>query len=347
MLKVFLKTLLLIVGLSIASSLFYEQQARSSATQQPSPQQTAIARGLTGEVDVIRIDANLVTVPAMVMDRNGRYVTDLRKEEFQIFENGISQEVAFLQTVEQPFTIFLLIDVSPSMLPHQLELARAVDAFVAQLRPKDRVIAASFFQWVHELVAMTKVSEWRNGLRLKVRDDAGGDCPGTYLYDAVHEALKRTKTVPGRKAMVLFTDGVGMEHAHTAKENLRAAEEQDALIYTVQFGTHDIQAPRNVSKERYLEWIDRVDGYMLSLAQKSGGRAYKMENGMESVDRTAQMVGEELRRQYTLGYYPKAALKVGERRQIKVNVTRPDLATRSRESYVVARDRLPGSISPE
>lgn len=309
------------------------------ARPEPSPSTLAAVGQQVGEGDVLRINANLVTVPAIVMDRNGRYVANLHKDDFEIFEDGTRQTVAFLQRVDQPFTVFVLIDISPSMLPFKEDLTRAVDAFVRELRPHDRVTSFTFFQWLSKLTSLTSVSELRNPLKFNLRNDSAGDCPGTYLYDAVDDVLKRAKKVTGRKAIVLFTDGVGTEYLHTLKENLRNAEEQDALIYTIQFGIHDTETPRYSTGERYRKWIENVDGYMFQLAQKSGGRAYKMENIADSVERTCEMIGDELRAQYTLGYYPLVPLAAGQRRTIKVKVNRNDLVVRARDSYVTGKDR--------
>jgi Ca-activated chloride channel family protein len=93
---------------------------------------------------VVRIDANLVTIQAQVMDRNGRFVTDLQKQDFQIFEDGVEQEVSFFSPVEEPFTILFLMDVSGGMYPHLAELARAGNEFLGQLRPDDNLIVVSF-----------------------------------------------------------------------------------------------------------------------------------------------------------------------------------------------------------
>jgi hypothetical protein len=75
--------------------------------------------------EIIRIDTNLVTVPITVLDREGRYVTNLKKEDFQIFEDGVEQEVAVFEPIEQPFTVLLLLDISGSMTYHMAELTKA------------------------------------------------------------------------------------------------------------------------------------------------------------------------------------------------------------------------------
>lgn len=297
--------------------------------QNPAP--SNLANQTNEQDEVVRVDTNLVTIPASAMDRQGRYVTDLRKEDFQIFEDGVEQEVAFFAPVEKPFTILFLLDTSSSMTLHKEDMGRAANAFVSQLRPDDHLIAATFYQWVDTLIQDAKVSEVRKGVNLKIRQ--GDDC-STLIYDAVDNALKRMKKIHGRKAIVLFSDGIGAESIATAKGNLHDAEEMDVLIYTIQFGSFPAVPPRFVSSKAYFKRIEEINGYMRDLAQKTGGRHYQVEN-ISNLEETFGMVANELRRQYSLGYYPKNHPEVGQRRQIKVKMRLPNLVVRARDSYIV------------
>ena len=182
--------------------------------------------------EVVRIDANLVTIPAQVMDRHGRFITDLKKEEFQIFEDGVEQDVSFFSAVEEPFTILFLMDVSGGMYPHLAELARAGNAFLGQLRPDDNLIVVSFCD---QMNTRADLAPFRDLGAKKIKLRVCGGRRGTLVYDAVHNALKRMKKIPGRKAIVLFSDGVSSKGDATAKSTLREAEEQEALVYSVQF----------------------------------------------------------------------------------------------------------------
>jgi len=254
----------------------------------------------------------------------------LHKEDFKIFEDGVEQEVAVFAPVEQPFTILFLLDTSGSMIPHQEDLLRAANTFVDQLRPDDQLIAASFSDWVKVIFPATKISELRKGNKIKLQRKGK---ESTLLYNAVDDALNRMKKIRGRKAIVLFSDGRGDGFAVSAKDNLHAAEEQDALIYTVQFGTQSAEPPRYVSRKHYLQRIEEINGYMSDLARKTGGRHYQVEN-LSDLGKTFSLVADELRRQYSLGYYPKTKLQAGQRRQIKVKVRVPNLTVLARDSYL-------------
>jgi len=312
-------------------------EGKSSPYPRPSPPPTTISEQEAGEGDVIRVEANLVTVPASIMDRDGRYITNLRKEDFQIFEDGVEQELAVFAPAEEPFTVLFLMDVSSSMSPHKENLERAVNGFISQLRPDDQLIATAFFQMVDLIVPATRVSELRGGIKPKIKQEA--DCP-TYLYDAVDNALNRMKKIRGRKAIVLFSDGGGgVGFSATAKGTLRKAEEQDALIYTVQFGTQLAEPDPfyKMNKKYYFEEIQKINNYMKDLAQKTGGRYYRVAD-ISNFAISFRPVADELRRQYRLGYYPKGKLEAGQRRQIKVSVRQPNLVVRARDSFTVDKD---------
>jgi len=303
---------------------------------QSSPSPTPVIQQRRDENDVIRVDTNLISIPATVMDRDGRYITDLRKEDFQIFEDGVEQQVVLFEPVEQPFTILFLLDVSGSMGYRMDELAHAANAFISQLRPDDWLTAISFadFPWV--LFHSTRISDLGKGIKIQQRRDQ----TTTMVYDAVDDALNRTRKIKGRKAIVLFSDGAGGGIFASAKGNLHKAEEQDALIYTVQFAL-PTEPPRHVDRKYYVGRIGQINAYMKDLAQKTGGRHYKIEQ-ISDLETTFGLVADELRRQYSLGYYPKKRLEAGQQRQIKVKVRLPNLVVRARDSYTVDKDHLKG-----
>lgn len=184
--------------------------------------------------EVIRVNTNLVTIPTTVLDRNGHYVTDLRKEDFQVFEDGAEQEIAYFEPTIQPFTAFLLLDNSGSMRGQMANLARAANAFVDQLRPDDQLIVATFSDGgrMKVILEAAKKKDFRQKILLRARTN---DLTTT-TFNAVKQAIKYMKNFQGRRAIILFGDGELNGQGVTAKSNLRDAEEQEALIYTIRFG---------------------------------------------------------------------------------------------------------------
>ncbi len=288
--------------------------------------------------EIIRVNTSLVTIPAIVLDRDGQYMPKLKKENFQIFENGVEQRVEFFEPTDAPFTILFLIDASSSMSPHKENLSAALNALFTRLRPNDQIMAESFFQWTKNLLDPTKIANLNEGIKFKMSSE--GDCPDTYLYNAVDNALNRMRKTGGRKAIIVLTDGNGGGFGISAKDTLRKAEEQEAIIYTFKFENtvSDADLPMYVNKKQYHKVIEERRSYLHNLAQISGGRGYLTEN-IKDVEETFGSLIKELGRQYRIGYYPKQSGKEGETRQVKVKVNIPDAAVRARSNYVVKNSK--------
>ena len=207
-------------------------QPRSERTQ---PSNAEIAEEVD-EDEVVRVNASLVTVPVSVLDRDGRFIGGLRKEDFRILEDGVEQQVAYFAPVEQPFTVALVIDTSGSTRFKLEDIQEAALAFVDQLRPADRVTIVSFDD---EVRVLSEVTNDRRALRDAIRRTRPGN--GTRLYDAVDLVIKRQLSrEQGRKAIVLFTDGVDTSSKQaSAQSTLSEAEELDAMIYPIQYDTSD------------------------------------------------------------------------------------------------------------
>ena len=319
---------------------------------------------------IIKVQTNLVTMPVSVLDRDGRFISGLQQNDFKVFENGVEQKVDYFQSVEQPFTVVLMIDVSPSTQFKIDEIQNAAIAFVNQLRSSDRVMVVSFDEHVHVL---SPVTGNRNVLRNAIMDAEFGD--GTSLYEAVDNVIyDQLHQIQGRKAVVLFTDGVDTTSRHAGYDDtLKATEEVDALFYPIRYDTSgDMNSggwggggyPRggggrrggrvtmgdilggifgggNVYGGRGGGGGSRADyekgrRYLEGLAQNSGGREFEAQS-MYNVDAAFSGIAEELRRQYSLGYYPEVVGKVGDRKQIKVRVLRPGVVVRAKTSYIVGQ----------
>ena len=314
------------------------------------------------EGDVLRIDTNLVTVPVSVLDRQGRFISDLRREQFSVFENGVEQKLAYFESTEKPFTVALLLDTPGSTFFHLWEIKEAAINFAKQLRPQDRVLIVTFDRLV---MLLTEATNDRHVVTEVIERNAITGF-STRLYDAIDLVIKaRLNKIPGRKAIVLFTDGVDTaSYQATYKSTLYEVEELDALIYPVQYDTTDfvaaqtrtnttivtttVRSPyfpsRSSSQEIYgtppasgpgtsPDDYKLADQFLHQLAGKSGGRIYAANDRTQLSDAFSK-IAEELRHQYSLGYYPSTTLQSGERREIKVRVDRADVAVRARDSYV-------------
>jgi Ca-activated chloride channel homolog len=308
--------------------------------------------------DVIRVNTTLVTLPVSVMDRDGRYVPNLQKEEFRIWEDGVEQEVAFFQSVDKPFSVVLMLDTSPSTQFRLEDIQDAAIAFVNQLRPDDKVMVVSFND---DIKILSEFTTDRTKLQRAINRARTDD--GTRLYDAVDMVInQQLSRVSGRKAIVLFTDGVDTTSRRADYQtNVVDAQELDALIYPVQYDTSQDMNATNIPVGRPIDiWGQILGGifgggggmhrggggrgtgrndyefaeqYLRELANSTGGREYRADS-LQNMSSAFANVAEELRRQYSIGYYPKRPAQAGQRRQIKVRARQPNLAVRARDSYI-------------
>jgi len=292
------------------------------------------------EDEVLRVNTSLVSVPVSVMDRGGKYVTGLQAEDFSLFEDGVEKQVAYFAPVEKPFTVALMLDVSDSVRFRLTDIQEAAISFVEQLRTDDRVIVVAFDKLVTPL---SEATSDREVLRHAIRRAATGG--GTALYNAFDVTLKQILgRIQGRKAVVLFTDGVDTSSGGaTFASNLRDAEESDVIVYTVQYQIGSAQSSAKLSLPASVSStgvgvagrvnMQRANQYLAQLAQKTGGRHYLAESPKD-LPRVFAQVAEELRRQYSLGFYAQSSANGAERRQLKVRVAHPNLVVRGRQSYI-------------
>ena len=328
--------------------------------------------------DVIKVETTLVTLPVSVMDRDGKYIPNLRKEDFRLWEDGTEQTVAFFAAVDKPFSVVLMLDTSGSTRFRIEEIQDAAITFVNQLRQDDRVMVVSFDDDIRVLADFTND---RGRLRDAIRRTRTGQ--GTKLYDAVDLTINQyLSRVSGRKAVVLFTDGLDTTSRYATYEtNIRDAEELDALIYPVQYDTYHnansgggVSWPNTGGSGSPIEDAIRIFGsilggnnrsggggggrrggggggsrrggggtsgyeydtatrYLRDLAERTGARNYEADS-TQNLSSAFAGIADELRRQYSIGYYPKNPGQAGQRRQIKVRVNQPNLAVRTRETYV-------------
>lgn len=305
--------------------------------------------------DIVRIETDLVTVPVRVSTRKGRPVTDITRSEFQIFENGVDQEIAYFSSTDEPFTVALLLDMSYSSVFKLAEIKAAATAFIGQLKVNDRVMVVAFDQKVRILCEPT---DNRKALRYAVEAARIGS--GTSVYSAVGTVLNdKFNKITGRKAIVLLSDGVDTTSVTaTIKGILSDVDETDTLIYPIQYDTFDdvrksrrnnaqilyddndkpyvVEAPpgKGEREEDYAEARE----FLSEIARRSGGRVQRVSSTTNLAAALAQ-IAEELRKTYSLGYYPDIERTPEGRYLIKVRVYRPDLDIRARDNYTSARRR--------
>ena len=307
----------------------------------------------------IIVDTNLVTTPVTVLDRNGRFIPGLKQKDFKIFENGVAQKVTHFQSETTPFTVILMIDISPSTRYSIDDIRYAAVTFVNQLRPEDKVMVVNFDRQVR---VMTEPTSDKKALFTAIYKSQFGS--GTSLYEAVDAAINMDFVqTPGRKAVVVFTDGVDTTSRQATYESTVAAvEEVDALVYPIRYNT---QARPDQSQLAMIQQMNAPPGvlaqlgrgqtdveyalgkeYLTTIATNSGGRIFEAEV-MGDLDKAFKGVADELRQQYAVGYYPDDTGKPGDRKKIKIEVIgKPQSIVRSKTTYIIKGEPQPASAQP-
>ena len=290
--------------------------------------------------EVIRVKTSLVNSPVLVIGRDGKFVPNLRREDFQVFENGVKQEIAYFAPVDNPFTVALLIDTSRSTIFNLQDIQHAALAFVEKMRPGDRAVVVSFSDDFNVLTEATSDPETLRHAIGSIRP--GG---GSRVYDAIDSLIEEINQIEGRTALILFSDGVDNDSQKaTLESTLRKAERSDTLIYPVQFSTYDRMKSRAPAQSKLPaegtgfseQDYRRAGAYLRRLADTTSTGVYPAAE-ISDLDHAISSIVDELHNEYSIGYYPSDRGRAGEQRRVEVRVNRPQLVVRARTGYVVDR----------
>ena len=254
----------------------------------------------------LKVDVKLVNVFVTVTDEHGRPVGSLKKENFDLKEDGRGQKIAVFQKESAlPLSIVLAIDTSLSTRRDlQLELQSARRFAGAILRPVDGLSVYEFSEVVSEIVPFTS--------DLK-RIDHGIDHPrlgaATALYDALYLGAQALESRQGRKVMVVITDGGDTVSKTDYKQALRGAQEAEAIVYSIIVVPVESSAGRDTGGEHAL----------IQLSSDTGGK-YFYAASLPQLDEAFRQISDELRTQYLLAYYPSEKFADSEFRRIQVSV---------------------------
>ncbi len=207
-----------------------------SEPQSPSRQQPQQKPEEPDDSGTIKIDTSLVSIPVTALNQEGRYMPFLHKEDFRLFEDGVEQEITDFSPVKLPLHVVLLLDTSRSTVFKLEDIQAAAAAFVEQLRPDDEVMVVSFDSKVY---VDSEFTNDRERLRRAIyRTRTGG---GTKLYEAVDLVIsERLNRIEGRKAIVLFTDGVDTESRGVrARDTIKEVEESEVAVFPIRYNTKE------------------------------------------------------------------------------------------------------------
>ena len=273
----------------------------------------------------IQVNVKLVSVFASVADSDGKPYAKLRKEDFRIYEDGVEQKIAvFERESELPLSIAMALDTSMSTrkdLP--LEIASARKFVHDVLRPVDSIALYQFATYVSQAVPFTSDERQVDSTLDHLRTGAA-----TALYDAIFLGARDLQRRQGRKVIVLITDGGDTASKADYQEALRAAQISEAIIDSIIMVPIEADAGRDLGGEHAL----------IQLSRDTGG-SYYYATSLAQLDDAFRQIGDELRTQYLLAYYPES--RVGpEFRRIGVEITaearqnaQRELSVRHRAGY--------------
>src|ERR1051325_7527419 len=325
----------ILLSLSILLSGSFQATWKAQSTQKESNQET------------IKLSSTLVQVPVIVSDKGGRYVTDLKAKDFHLFEDGVEQEIAFFGSIEEPFHVAIVLDSSGSTA-EQLELIkRSAEAFIDSLKANDQAMIISFNDSVQIQCEMTAN---RDQLKRGIRAIRPGEY--TQVYEAVYTAVwEKLNRIEGRKAVILFTDGIDTASSELEEEDTLDAviESEDILVYPIRYntrpdvekrigrnGTYTMEQVQEKKKELNQVYED-ADQYLQQLAALSGGTLQRADD-LGDLGKAFAHIADELRQQYLLGYYPSNSAKLLEsdnERRLKITVPGRAVKIRVRPSYIL------------
>lgn len=253
-----------------------------------------------------KVDVRLVNVFATVTNEYGAPIGGLTKDQFEVFEDGIPQKIAvFSRESQLPLSIVLAIDTSSSTRRDiRLELDAARRFAHSIMRKQDSLALFQFATEVDEVVPFTNdLGRIDRGIR---EVSVGGS---TVMYDAIYLASDTLINRQGRKVLVLITDGGDTTSSTSYQEALRAAQQSEALVYSIIVVPVEASAGRNTGGEHAL----------IQISTDTGGKYYYAASTAE-VEKAFAEISDELRTQYLLAYYPSRPLARSDFRTIEVRV---------------------------
>ena len=266
----------------------------------------------TRPVADLRVDVPLALIPVHVTTALGASVTNLKQENFRIFEDGVEQKITNFSSEDAPVSIGLLFDASGSMRNKIRKSAEAAAAFFRTANADDEFFLVEFNDRVKLAVPFTRDSNliYQHIVRTK-------PLGRTSLLDAIHMALTQMKEAKNlRKAIMILSDGGDNRSRYTESEIKSAMREADVQVYALGIYDPDDQPKRTLEEKNGPKLLSE-------LAHQTGGRHFTI-NDLDDLPAVCERIGNELRNQFVIGYAPGTA-EDATYRHVKVTVTAPDM----------------------
>lgn len=301
--------------------------------------------------DPIRVDSSIVRLNVGVVDKRGNPITDLGQGSFEIYEDGVKQQISRFEPSAAPFSVVIMLDMSGSTLGFRQVLKQSAFRFIDALSPNDRVAVVEFYDKIN---LRNDFTSDRGTIAHSI--EASNGRGKTQLYKALDFALEKlSKEKSRRKAIIVLTDGVDTaikDQDRSLLENvsddkilttlkpeandilirvLNRSDVQGVTIYPLALPTGDpdkLADPTN----RQIAMFRAARARLQIVAERTGGQLNTI-NRLEEMGRLYAQVAADLRTLYTIEYQPENVKRDGKWRAIRIDVRNPDLISRTRQGY--------------
>lgn len=323
-----------LLALALQGGVAGQEPARGSATQPPAPAQPSQQPppppppppdSKPPSQPTFRAGVDVVSLNVTVTDPANHYVTDLDQENFQVFEDGVLQEITYFTRSQLPIALALLIDTSASMEDKLTTAQEAAIGFAKRLSPQD---AASVIDFDSRVMILQPFTNDPAALEKAIRDTSAGG--STSLYNAIYIALNEIKKQRAkgadevrRQAIVVLSDGEDTSSLLPFEEVLELAKRSETAIYAIGIRAKDVTAARGFKEAEFV---------LRQLSQETGGRPF-FPNTVVDLPAIYTQISEELSSQYTIGYQSRNPRRDGQWRRIVVRTNRQNAVARTKLGY--------------
>jgi Ca-activated chloride channel family protein len=279
------------------------------------PSATGIAAA-QDPVDTIKVDVHLIEVYATIYDGKGRYVDGLTRDKFQVFEDGKSQQISSFETGAQSVSCAVLLDTTGSMTEALPRVKNSIVKLIDGLGPDDSIAIYTFDEHLRVRQDFTKDKD--SAKRAVLRTRAEGR---TALFDALSEVAQDVSKRPGKKAMLVFTDGDDNASALSAAAAIARAKKVGIPLYAIAEG----EALESPNLKKLLD----------DLSERTGGTSYEAKKASD-IEEIFQKISRDLQHLYMLSYQPPSAASENDKKWRKIDVTvagGKDFRIRAKEGY--------------
>jgi len=297
--------LLVLVAAWCAPNAWAQQQQSTVISSPPSPNQ--------GQSHTIKSRVDMVVLHTTVTDDKGQFISNLKKDNFRVYEDKVAQKISIFQRQDIPVTMGLVIDNSGSMREKRAQVHAAAVAFVRTSNPQDEVFVVNFNEGYHLDLNEDFTSDPKELDQALGRIDSRGS---TALYDAVIGSLDHVKKGhKDKRVLLVITDGDDDASKMSFEYTIKAAEGSDAAIYAIGLFSGD-------DRKNEKKMVRHSRKILIELAEATGGMAY-FPDDLDQVTPVCEQVAHDIRNQYTLGYYPTNTAKDGTFRTVHVQLLPP------------------------